>query len=39
MICELASHLAAEFAAWSRIAASRAAGSGKRGAMAAVSMP
>jgi hypothetical protein len=38
MICELASHLAAEFAAWSRIAASGAAGSGKRGAKAA-SMP
>ena len=38
MICELASHLAAEFVAWSRIAASRAAGSGKRGAKA-VSMP
>src|SRR6516162_8560028 len=29
MISELASHLAAQFAAWSRIAAARAAGSGK----------
>jgi hypothetical protein len=37
-ISELASHLAAQFAACSRIAASRAAGSGKRAARA-VSMP